>query len=78
MGELKDLLFGSTGPRGGKREGLVETAASSAVRSMGSAVGREIVRGVLGGLLGGRSAAERCCAAQSLVLSTLRGGPCRS
>jgi len=53
MGELKDLLFGSTGPRGGKREGLVEKAASSAVRSMGSAVGREIFRGVLGGLLGG-------------------------
>ena len=53
MGELKDLLFGSTGPRGGKREGLVEKAASSAVRSMGSAVGRELFRGVLGGLLGG-------------------------
>jgi hypothetical protein len=53
MGELKDLLFGSTGPRGGKREGLVEKAASSAVRSVGSAVGREIFRGVLGGLLGG-------------------------
>jgi DNA helicase HerA-like ATPase len=53
MGELKDLLFGSTGPRGGKREGLVEKAASSAIRSMGSAAGREIFRGVLGGLLGG-------------------------
>ena len=53
MGELKDLLFGSTGPRGGKREGLVEKAASSAIRSMGSAMGREIFRGVLGGLLGG-------------------------
>ena len=53
MGELKDLLFGKTGPRGGKHEGLVEKAASSAVRSMGSAMGREIFRGVLGGLLGG-------------------------
>ena len=53
MGELKDLLFGSTGPRGGKREGLMEKAASSAIRSMGSAAGREIFRGVLGGLLGG-------------------------
>jgi hypothetical protein len=59
MGELKDLLFGSTGPRGGKREGLVEKAASSAVRSMGSAVGREIFRGVLGGLLGGSSRSRR-------------------
>jgi len=53
MGELKDMLFGSTGPRGGKREGLVEKAASSAIRSMGSAAGREIFRGVLGSLLGG-------------------------
>jgi hypothetical protein len=53
MGGLKDMIFGSTGPRGGKREGLAETAAKSAIRSVGSAVGREIVRGVLGSLLGG-------------------------
>ncbi|UXH79886.1 helicase HerA-like C-terminal domain-containing protein [Roseateles amylovorans] len=50
---LKDVLFGSTGPRGGRREGLAETAAKSALRSIGSSVGREIVRGVLGSLLGG-------------------------
>jgi hypothetical protein len=53
MGGLKDILFGSTGPRGGKRSGLVEAAATSAVRTIGSSVGREIVRGVLGSLLGG-------------------------
>jgi DNA helicase HerA-like ATPase len=53
MGGLKDILFGSTGPRGGKRPGLVEAAATSAVRTIGSSVGREIVRGVLGSLLGG-------------------------
>ncbi|MBS0593725.1 MAG: DUF853 family protein [Proteobacteria bacterium] len=53
MGELKELLFGSTGPRGGRREGLVEKAASSAMRSVGSAAGRELFRGVLGGLFGG-------------------------
>jgi uncharacterized protein len=53
FGGLKDVLFGSTGPRGGKHEGLAEAAARSAVRTMGSSVGREIVRGVLGGLLGG-------------------------
>ncbi|WP_067067958.1 helicase HerA-like domain-containing protein [Roseateles chitosanitabidus] len=52
---LKDVLFGSTGPRGGRHEGLAETAAKSALRSIGSSVGREIVRGVLGGLLGGGS-----------------------
>ncbi|WP_343639373.1 helicase HerA-like C-terminal domain-containing protein [Roseateles sp.] len=50
---LKDVLFGSTGPRGGRHEGLAETAAKSALRSIGSSVGREIVRGVLGSLLGG-------------------------
>ncbi len=53
LGGLKDVLFGSTGPRGGKHEGLAESAARSAMRSMGSSVGREIVRGVLGSLLGG-------------------------
>jgi DNA helicase HerA-like ATPase len=54
MAGLKDMIFGSTGPRGGRRPGLAEAAASSAVRSIGSAVGREIIRGVLGSLLGGR------------------------
>jgi DNA helicase HerA-like ATPase len=53
FGGLKDVLFGSTGPRGGKHEGLAEAAARSAVRSMGSSVGREIIRGVLGSILGG-------------------------
>jgi len=53
LGGLSDLVFGSTGPRGGKHEGLAESAARSAIRSVGSAVGREIVRGVLGSLLGG-------------------------
>nr|VXZ89284.1 Uncharacterised protein [Klebsiella pneumoniae] len=32
LGGLKDILFGSTGPRGGKRDGIVQTAAKSAVR----------------------------------------------
>jgi DNA helicase HerA-like ATPase len=54
LGGLKDVLFGSTGPRGGKHEGLAEAAARSAVRTIGSSVGREIIRGVLGSLLGGR------------------------
>jgi DNA helicase HerA-like ATPase len=53
MGGLSDMLFGSTGPRGGRKEGLAEAATRSAMRSVGSAVGREIVRGVLGSLLGG-------------------------
>jgi DNA helicase HerA-like ATPase len=53
MGGLSDVLFGSTGPRGGKREGLVESFAKSAIRTIGSSVGREIARGVLGSILGG-------------------------
>ena len=50
---LKDMVFGSTGPRGGRHAGLAQTAATSAMRSIGSAVGRELIRGVLGSLLGG-------------------------
>jgi hypothetical protein len=53
LGGLKDVLFGTTGPRGGHHEGLAESAARSAVRSIGSSVGREIIRGVLGSILGG-------------------------
>jgi uncharacterized protein len=53
LGGLSDLLFGSTGPRGGQREGLAQAAIKSAVRTVGSSVGREIVRGVLGSILGG-------------------------
>ena len=53
MDSLKDMIFGTTGPRGGQRPGLAQAAATSAVRSIGSAVGRELIRGVLGSLLGG-------------------------
>jgi DNA helicase HerA-like ATPase len=52
-GSLSDILFGSTGPRGGKREGILEAAAKSAARSAGSQIGRSILRGVLGSILGG-------------------------
>jgi DNA helicase HerA-like ATPase len=53
-GGLSDVLFGSTGPRGGRREGMVEAAAKSAARSVGSSLARELTRGVLGSLMGGR------------------------
>jgi DNA helicase HerA-like ATPase len=59
MSGLGGLLFGSTGPRGGRHDGLAQTMAKSAVRSVGSAVGREIIRGVLGSLLGGGSTRRR-------------------
>ncbi|MFT4190796.1 MAG: DUF853 family protein [Comamonas sp.] len=51
---INDLLFGSTGPRGGKRDGLVQTVVKSTARTMGTTLGRQILRGVLGGLLGGK------------------------
>jgi len=54
FGGLSDVLFGTTGPRGGKREGLAESFAKSAIRTIGSSVGREIARGVLGSILGGK------------------------
>jgi DNA helicase HerA-like ATPase len=52
---FSDVLFGKTGPRGGKQsQGLIEAMAKSAVRTVGSQVGREIVRGLLGSILGKR------------------------
>jgi DNA helicase HerA-like ATPase len=50
---ISDLVFGSTGPRGGHRDGLLEAAAKSTFRSIGSSVGRAIIRGTLGSILGG-------------------------
>ncbi|MCC7325731.1 MAG: DUF853 family protein [Burkholderiales bacterium] len=54
MDGLKDMIFGSTGPRGGRREGLLDAMAKTAGRTASSAVTRELVRGVLGSLMGGR------------------------
>ena len=59
MGSLSDLLFGSTGPRGGRREGVVDAMAKSAARSVGSSIAREITRGMLGGILGGATRRRR-------------------
>jgi DNA helicase HerA-like ATPase len=55
MGSLNEILFGSTGPRGGKRDGLAQTMAKSAMRTMGTQVGKEILRGVLGGIFGAKT-----------------------
>ncbi len=51
-GGINDVLFGRTGPRGGRHPGFVDTFAKSAARSVGSAVAREITRGIFGSLLG--------------------------
>jgi DNA helicase HerA-like ATPase len=51
---VSDILFGKTGPRGGKQsQGLIEAVSKSAARAIGSELGRQVIRGVLGSILGG-------------------------
>lgn len=56
---LGGLLLGTTGPRGGRHEGILEAMAKSGARSIGSQLGGRIVRGVLGSILGSGSARKR-------------------
>lgn len=56
---LSSILLGTTGPRGGHHDGLVQSAAKSAARSVGSGLGRAILRGALGSILGGTSSRSR-------------------
>jgi hypothetical protein len=49
-----DILFGRTGPRGGRQQGILDAMAKSAARTVGSQVGRELIRGILGSLLGSK------------------------
>jgi DNA helicase HerA-like ATPase len=56
---LSTILLGSTGPRGGHHDGLVQSAAKSAARSVGSGLGRAILRGALGSILGGGARSRR-------------------
>ena len=52
---VSDILFGKTGPRGGRQsQGMVEALAKSAARSIGSELGRQVLRGILGSVLGGK------------------------
>ncbi|MBK8070991.1 MAG: DUF853 family protein [Ramlibacter sp.] len=50
LGGLKDVLLGSTGPRGGSRDGLVQQVLKSEARNLA----RQVLRGALGSILGGR------------------------
>ena len=56
---LSAILMGTTGPRGGHHDGLVQSAARSAARSVGSGLGRAILRGALGSILGGSTRSRR-------------------
>lgn len=49
-GAVGDFLFGSTGPRGGHRDGVVQSVAKSMMRNAAN----QIMRGVLGSLTGRR------------------------
>jgi hypothetical protein len=53
IGALGALIFGTTGPRGGKRDGLIDIFAKTATRTAASSVSRQLLRGVLGSLSGG-------------------------
>ena len=51
---VSDVIFGKTGPRGGRQtQGVLEAATKSAARAIGSELGRQIMRGILGSILGG-------------------------
>jgi len=51
---VADVIFGKTGPRGGRQtQGVIEAATKSAARAIGSELGRQILRGVLGSIFGG-------------------------
>lgn len=45
---LKDLIWGSIGPRGAHKDGMLQTVAKSAARTLGNQAGRKILRGILG------------------------------
>ena len=52
---VSDILFGKTGPRGGRQtQGVLEAISKSAARAIGSEIGRQVIRGVLGSILRGR------------------------
>lgn len=58
-GVLKEILFGKTGPRGGRKAGIIEKAATSAARGVASNLAREFSRGILGSLMGKNSKKRR-------------------
>jgi len=55
VGVVQDFLFGSTGPRGGRREGAVQSVAKSMMRQAAN----KLVRGVLGSLVSRRQALQK-------------------
>jgi DNA helicase HerA-like ATPase len=57
---VSDILFGRTGPRGGRQsQGVIDAASKSVARAIGSELGRQIIRGVLGSMFGGTRGGTR-------------------
>lgn len=54
LDSLSSLIFGSKGPRGGQKDGMVQTATKTFTRQIANQIGRQIFRGILGGISGGR------------------------
>ena len=50
LGALSEFLLGSTGPRGGRRDGVVQSVLKSEVRRGA----RQLLRGLLSSLRGGK------------------------
>ena len=50
MGGISDVLFGAKGPRGGQRDGLVQSVLKSEARLLA----RQVLRGALGTIFGGK------------------------
>ena len=50
MGSLNDVLFGSKGPRGGQRDGMVQSVLKSEARLLA----RQVLRGALGSIFGSK------------------------
>ena len=49
--EMKEIVFGSTGPRGGQYNGMLQTVAKSVAKSVVQNAGNSVMRGLLGSLM---------------------------
>ncbi len=58
-GMVQDILFGYTGPRGGRHDGLVQSTAKSLVRGWMRQAVNAVIGGVVGAVLGGKGGRRR-------------------
>src|SRR5699024_9655200 len=53
-GTLKEVIFGKTGPRGGKKEGLVDQATKQITRKITNQITNRIVKTLFNAILGSK------------------------